>query len=163
MNSVPNSSWPLVRVDNHYRHALLDFVNGVVGIGQTQTRASHCDWLGDLLIARKMRAFRFTPRKKSLASSSPHAANRQAACVAVVPNSGLAIPHRSSHCGSRRSRIDFGLRSSANLIGVDDQYPGPGGESVPQAFRRTRRLLESLRRRRHDKAATIPHSPIETY
>ena len=89
-----------------------------------------------------MRALRFTPPKNSFASSSPQAANRQAACVAVVPNSGLAMPHRSYHCGSVRSRIDFGRRSSADLIRVDDQHAGPRREAVPHAVRRLARSPE---------------------
>src|SRR6476620_2432030 len=57
-------------------------------------------------------AFRFRSRKNAFALSSPQAANRQAACVAVVPNSGFARQHRSYHCESVMLGIDFGQRSS---------------------------------------------------
>src|SRR5215831_5314142 len=53
----------------------------------------------------------FSFRKKSSAFSSPQAANKHAACEAVVPNSGLAIPIFPRHFGSVRSRMDFGFLS----------------------------------------------------
>ena len=57
-----------------------------------------------LLPERTWTPFAFRSRKNALAFSSPQAANRQAACVAVVPNSGLAMPILPFHLGSSRSR-----------------------------------------------------------
>ena len=47
-------------------------------------------------------------RKNFLAFSSPQAANRQAACVAVVPKSGLAMPILPFHLGFSRSARPVG-------------------------------------------------------
>ncbi len=51
-----------------------------------------------------------------MAFSSPQAANRQAACVAVVPKSGLAMPIFPFHFGSSRSLIPLGRSASATSL-----------------------------------------------
>ena len=51
-------------------------------------------------------------RKKPFAFSSPQATNRQAACVAVVPKSGLAMPILPFHRGLTRSASPFGRSAS---------------------------------------------------
>src|SRR5262249_27471074 len=51
--------------------------------------------------------------KNDLACSSPHAANSAAACIVVVPKSGLAIATCPFQRGSIRSLIDFGRSPEA--------------------------------------------------
>ena len=90
-----------------------------------------------------------------MAFSSPQAANRQAAWVAVVPKSGLAMPIFPFHFGSSRSLIPLGRSASAtslvltirmraraakpyqvpslalNVSGKSPAWPGRNGASKP--------------------------------
>ena len=88
-----NSIGGLIRVDDRHRQAFFDLDDGIIRIGKPNASEPAATASATCLLPDMIRAFGFTPRKKSLASSSPHAANKQVACVAVVPNSGLAIPH----------------------------------------------------------------------
>ena len=69
-----------------------------------------------LLPERTCTPLAFRSRKNSLALSSPQAANRQAACVAVVPKSGLAMPIFPFHFGSSRSLMPLGRSASATSL-----------------------------------------------
>jgi prepilin-type N-terminal cleavage/methylation domain-containing protein len=63
-----------------------------------------------------MRAFSLSRRKNALAFSSPQAWNRQAAWVAVVPNSGLAMATLPFHFGSTRSLMLLGRSASGTTL-----------------------------------------------
>src|SRR6185312_1203422 len=61
-------------------------------------------------------SFFFRSVKNALAFSSPQAAKRQVACVAVVPKSGLAIAILPLNFGSRRSARPLGRSASATSL-----------------------------------------------
>ena len=122
----------LIGIDDRYRQALFQFADRVVGVGQAERQLASADARATCLLPVMIWTFALSRLKNAFARSSPQTANRQAACVAVVPNSGLAMPTRSFHWGApdRRSTSAVGL---AHQFRVDDQHARPGREPVPRA------------------------------
>ena len=137
MNSVPSSSGALVGIDDRHGQPLLELDDGVVGVGQAEGQLPRRPPPAPPACCRDRicTSFASSWRKNSLAFSSPQAANRQAACVAVVPNSGLAMPHLAAPLADRPGRgSTWAARPRGTSFGVDDQHARPGGEAVPRAL-----------------------------
>ncbi len=118
MNSVPSPSGLAVGVDDRHRAARRRSrpSRRRCRSGRRRSGPSRRPWPPACCPRGPARRWPSGRGRSALAFSSPQAANRQAACVAVVPKSGLAMPILPFHFGSSRSSIPLGRSASATSL-----------------------------------------------